>query len=50
MKINNERLWKRIHELGSIGQDPEGSLTRLVFTNEERQAKQLVKFQVLRPF
>jgi len=43
MKINNERLWKRVHELGKIGQDPQGGLTRLAFTDEEREAKQLLK-------
>lgn len=43
MKINNERLWRRLHELAEIGQDPRGGLTRLAYTDEEYQAKQLLK-------
>lgn len=43
MKINTERLWRRLHELAEIGQDPRGGVTRLAYTDEEHQAKQLLK-------
>lgn len=43
MRINTERLWARTHELAKIGQDKQGGLTRLAFTEEERQAKTLIK-------
>ncbi|WP_338079178.1 Zn-dependent hydrolase [Aquibacillus halophilus] len=43
MDINEERLWSRINELGQVGVDVNGGLTRLSFSDEEREAKQLVK-------
>ncbi|WP_067840479.1 M20 family metallo-hydrolase [Amphibacillus sediminis] len=43
MKINQNRLWERIHQLGKIGQNAQGGVTRLAFTEEERQAKDLIK-------
>ncbi|HIW35020.1 MAG TPA: Zn-dependent hydrolase [Candidatus Paenibacillus intestinavium] len=43
MTINRERLWHRIIELGSIGQDAEsGGVTRFSFTSIERRAKDQV--------
>ena len=40
--IDGERLWRRISELGEIGRQEEGGVTRLSFTDEERAAKDLV--------
>lgn len=42
MNINSDRLWKQLMELGEIGKDPEGRITRLAFTEEERAAKNYV--------
>lgn len=39
MTINGERLWERIMELGKIGQDETGGVTRFSYTSIERQAK-----------
>lgn len=38
MKVNSERMWERIQELGEIGATPEGGVTRLAFSKEEREA------------
>lgn len=40
--IDGERLWRRISDLGEIGHQDEGGVTRLSFTDEERAAKDLV--------
>lgn len=40
MNINSERLWKQIWELGQIGKNTHGGVTRLSFTDEEKQAKE----------
>ena len=40
--IDGERLWRRLSELGEIGEQEEGGVTRLSFTQEERAAKDLV--------
>src|SRR5215207_10051595 len=40
--IDGERLWRRISELGEIGKQDEGGVTRLSFTDEERAAKDKV--------
>ncbi|AWB47009.1 Zn-dependent hydrolase [Paenibacillus sp. CAA11] len=40
--INAERLWDRLMELGEIGAQESGGVTRYSFTEEERQAKSLV--------
>ncbi len=40
--IDGERLWRRICDLGEIGRQKEGGITRLSFTEEERAAKDLV--------
>jgi allantoate deiminase len=37
--IDGERLWRRISDLGEIGKQGEGGVTRLSFTDEERAAK-----------
>lgn len=42
MNINCDRLWKQLMELGEIGKDPEGGVTRLAFTEEEKEAKSYV--------
>lgn len=42
MRINQERLWKRINELGKIGQNSDGSVTRWPYTLEDEQAKELL--------
>lgn len=41
--INKERLYNRLIELGRIGQQESGGITRLAFTSEDRAAKELVK-------
>lgn len=40
--INSDRLWDRLGQLGSIGKQEAGGITRLSFTPEERAAKDLV--------
>jgi len=40
--IDNDRLWRRISELGEIGRQEGGGVTRLSFTEEERAAKDRV--------
>ena len=40
--IDGERLWRRISDLGKIGKQRGGGVTRLSFTEEERAAKDLV--------
>ncbi|KAB7708149.1 hydantoinase/carbamoylase family amidase [Bacillus aerolatus] len=42
MKINQERLWTRLHELSQFGKQEKGGVTRFSFTEEERKAKDLV--------
>lgn len=41
--INANRLWERLMQLGKIGRQEAGGVTRLSFTPEERAAKDLVK-------
>src|SRR5215217_806225 len=40
--IDGERLWRRVSDLGRIGKQEGGGVTRLSFTNEERAAKDRV--------
>ena len=40
--IDGERLWRRISDLGEIGREEGGGVTRLSFTDEERAAKDRV--------
>ena len=40
--VDGGRLWRRISELGEIGRQEAGGVTRLSFTEEERAAKDLV--------
>jgi allantoate deiminase len=40
--VDGERLWRRIRELGEIGRQDSGGVTRLSFTDEERAAKDRV--------
>jgi allantoate deiminase len=40
--IDSERLWRRISNLGEIGKQEGGGVTRLSFTDEERAAKDRV--------
>src|ERR671917_289807 len=40
--IDGERLWRRISDLGEIGGQEEGGVTRLSLTDEERAAKDRV--------
>jgi allantoate deiminase len=40
--IDGERLWRRISDLGEIGKQEEGGVTRLSFTEGERSAKDRV--------
>lgn len=39
MTVNGERLWARVMELGRIGEDESGGITRFSFSELERQAK-----------
>jgi allantoate deiminase len=41
--INKERLYNRLIELGKIGRQESGGITRLAYTSEDRAAKELVK-------
>ncbi|HHV64995.1 MAG TPA: Zn-dependent hydrolase [Peptococcaceae bacterium] len=41
--INQERLWNKLMQLARIGKQAEGGITRLPFTKEDLQAKNLVK-------
>lgn len=43
MNINQDRLWNNLQKLGEVGRDPKGGITRLSFTKEEREAKDLVR-------
>jgi allantoate deiminase len=40
--VDGGRLWRRISELGEIGRQEAGGVTRLSFTEEERAAKDKV--------
>lgn len=40
--VNGDRLWARLMELGRIGEDEQGGVTRFSFTELERQAKEQV--------
>lgn len=40
--INSNRLWERILELGEIGREASGGITRFSFTKNERFAKKVV--------
>lgn len=40
--LNQERLWRRLMELGDIGAQDSGGVTRLSFSKEERRAKDYV--------
>ena len=40
--INRDRLWKNLMNLGEIGKHPDGGISRLAFTKEDRQAIQMV--------
>ena len=40
--IDDERLWRRISDLGEVGKEEGGGVTRLSFTDEERAAKDRV--------
>ena len=40
--IDGERLWRRLSDLGEIGKQEGGGVTRLSFTDEERAAKDRV--------
>lgn len=42
MKINKERLWKHIQKLKTIGLQDDGSITRLPFTKEDKEAEKLL--------
>jgi allantoate deiminase len=40
--VNQDRLWNRLMELGSIGKQQSGGITRLSYTEDERAAKEQV--------
>lgn len=41
-RINEDRLWKHLRQLGEIGKNVDGSITRLPFTPQDRQAELLI--------
>ncbi|GMA51405.1 Zn-dependent hydrolase [Alicyclobacillus contaminans] len=41
--VNQERLWQRLMTLAEIGRQPDGGITRLSFSPEERAAKDTVR-------
>ncbi|CUX48413.1 Zn-dependent hydrolase [Clostridium sp. C105KSO13] len=41
--VNKEQLWEWIQTLGTIGKNPDGSVTRFPFTNEDREAGEYLK-------
>lgn len=43
MIISAERIWNRLHELGSIGRNEDGSMTRLTYSEADKQAQELLK-------
>lgn len=40
--INSKRLWERLHEIGGIGADPAGGISRFSWTPEYREASLLL--------
>lgn len=42
MKINSERIWRRIQQLGEIGATKDGGVTRFAFSTEDIKATDLV--------
>ena len=43
MEINKERLWERQHQIGKIGADPKGGISRFPWTKEYKEAVGLLK-------
>ncbi len=43
MNINNHRLWQHIQELGNIGKNEDGSVTRFPFTEADEAAAALIR-------
>lgn len=43
MNINADRLWNHIQELGKLGSDHEGAITRFPFTKIDQEAMDLIK-------
>lgn len=43
MEINKERLWERQHQLGKLGADPSGGISRFPWTKEYKEAVELLK-------
>lgn len=42
MNINSERIWDRENQIGSIGKDPNGGISRFAWTPEYKQAVELL--------
>lgn len=42
MKINQERLWRHLQELGEIGREADGGITRFPFTKQDAAAQRLI--------
>jgi len=42
MKVNKTRLWNRLQELGGIGADPRGGVSRFAWTKEYKEACDLL--------
>lgn len=43
MKIQKQRLWQHIQDLGNIGKQADGSITRLAFSDEDEAGAKLVQ-------
>ena len=41
--INAERLWSTLNEMARIGATPAGGVTRLTLSDEDRQARDLLR-------
>ncbi len=42
--VQAERLWRRLQEVGEIGRDPQGGVTRLSYTCDEWATKERVRY------
>ena len=43
MNINAQRLWDHLNELGKVGMNNDGSVTRLAYSVDDEKAKELIK-------
>lgn len=44
MKVNTERLWNDLEQLGKIGYDPrDGGISRIAFSPQDMEAREFIK-------